>query len=180
MASKKKAAKQKKHPAKSVDAPESKKLSLSKKKMALLAGGGIAALLIVYIIHSLFQKPQGPLEMGICRIFAEQRLVNPQTFCLTSVDYLNVAKAYRIYYTYIGAYGEFNSHITDCVFKPEGENGWPALARARIGRHSVPDGEIANFNKSIPSIVASEPDLEIPAGAEGLTGLRAKECMKNF
>ena len=144
-----------------------------------IAVGGLVAALVGLFLWALSLPAYGTIELGICRTFAEIQLSNPHTFCMTSAENLTRAKGYRLYYTEIGAYGEYGSHRMDCAFGREMLDGQALIRSVTIDNRPVDAEIIAAFNKTIPIVVAANPDTSMPRPTEGLQGLRKQECFVN-
>lgn len=135
------------------------KLPKDKKKLRRNAALGFLAFAALFIWYGL-QPLVGPQEVGICRTFAEMKLKYPQTMKLTTTD--QFGDALRLYFTYIGPFGETRSSIIECRVRPDPATGQPQLYAIKIDRTPVSDAEVQEFNRTIPYILQHNPNRVIP------------------
>ncbi len=111
----------------------------------------------------------GPPQVGICRTFVELELKYPETLRLSSYEIFE--KSQRLYYLFIGPFGEWRSGRVDCKFKTDPATGGPLLDSVAIDRMPIPQERIDLYNKTIPIILASKPNLAIPRSIYEVTDL---------
>ncbi len=141
-----------------------------RRKLKIRAGLGIVGFIVLLLWWGM-QPLQGNMDYGICRTFAETQTTNADTFRILS--YENYGSLWKIFYSFTGAYGEQRSNYIECAFKDD-----PAMGRVagsiKLNRKPISPEALALFNKSIPAITASQPNLVIPAplGERDLIGLK--------
>lgn len=141
-----------------------------KRKIQKMAVGGGLFLIIILVWFGM-QPLQGNADYGICRTYAELKANNPDTMRI--ISYENYGRAWKIFYTFTGQYGEQRSNIIDCTFANDA-NGQIIVRDIKINRISIGPEAVATFNKSIPAVLAGKPNLVIPPPLEetNLNGLR--------
>lgn len=141
-----------------------------KRKIQKMIAGGVFLLLVVVIWFGM-QPLQGTMDYGICRTYAELHANNPQG--MRVISYENYGRAWKIFYTYTGQYGEQRSNIIDCTFGNDPQ-GQIIAHNIKINRTDITEEQLELFNKSIPAIVKGKPNLAIPRPLEetDLNGLR--------
>jgi hypothetical protein len=127
-----------------------------------MIGGGVFGVLSLILALGL-QPLRATIDYGICRTLAELKSANPST--MKVISYENYGSAWKIFYTFIGSYGEQRSNFIDCVFTIDAE-GKKILREAKINRKSIDQADLDVFNLSIPAIIAANPNLEIPPPLE--------------
>lgn len=147
--------------------PAQRKKRRQKQKMA---AGGTLFLLIAFIWYGL-QPITATIEYGVCRTLAELKARNYNT--MKVISYENYGPAWKIFYTFTGQYGEQRSNYIDCVFTRNAQ-GQLVLKDAKINRDPVDKETLDLFNKSIPAVIAGNPNLRVPPRLEesDLNGLR--------
>lgn len=150
-------------------AAHAKKLKRRRLKIRIVAG---LILFLTVLIWYGMQPFKGDANYGICRTFAELRVAYPHTIKILS--YENYGGAWKIFYSFIGEYGEQKSNYIDCTFTVNPANGQRELKEVKINRRSIPKEELRRFNLSIPGVLKGKPNLVVPAPLEetDLMGLR--------
>ncbi|MCM2344026.1 MAG: hypothetical protein NDJ24_05640 [Alphaproteobacteria bacterium] len=150
-------------------AAQEKKLKRGRLKKRI--AGGVVAVLAVFIWYGM-QPFRGDADYGVCRTFAELRIAYPHTMKILS--YENYGGAWKIFYSFIGEYGEQRSNYIDCAFTVNPANGQRELKEVKINRRPVSKEELKRFNLSIPGVLKGKPNLVIPAPLDeaDLMGLR--------
>ena len=117
------------------------------------------------ILYWGFKPTMGGMHYGICRVFLESRFVYPKTLRISEVDWYKEEQ--RIFYNVIEPFGSTLSGVIKCQFaKPTAQSPY-VLTGVTLNRQSIPEKEVAYFNKTIPAILAYPPELRIPAAAIG-------------
>jgi hypothetical protein len=111
-----------------------------------------------------YQPLEGPVQVGICRTYAELKLAYPDTFRITT--YETFERSTRLYYTYIEPFGQFRSEMIDCKFLPP-RGPIPQIEAVEVNRIVEDDDKVEEFDRTIPSIMANKPDLIIPRPYSG-------------
>lgn len=155
-------------PKKRISAAARRKRRRTQKMIA----GGVFALLILLIWFGV-QPLRGNMDYGICRTFAELQSSNPDTMKI--ISYENYGAAWKIFYSFIGQYGEQRSNFIDCVFTNDA-NGQRIIREVKINRVPLDKVIVDRFNMSIPGVIAAGPNLVIPPKLEesNLRGLRSE------
>lgn len=120
---------------------------------------GLLAALTWYGMQPLVATP----EYGLCKTYVELQVQYPNSLRLTEYDVYG--KSTRIFYTHRDASGSTRSEMTECVIVPHPQIGYIAESIS-TNRKPISEEELIKFNKSIPGILASEPNLQIPAPVE--------------
>ena len=146
--------------------PIKKKFKVTKKHVAL----GAAAL-ISFIVWFGLQPVTGPIQFGICRTFAEMRLSYPETMQVTAMDQFQ--STIRVFYTFSDPYGINRSQSISCSFTQD-ELGNMIIHKIKFNARPYDrEDMIEAFNKTIPSIIAANPDLVYrPPPTEDLKSLK--------
>ncbi len=132
-------------------------------------------LLIVIILAWFGMQPlKGNMDYGVCKTFAE--LHSNSLSPIRVVSYENYGDVWKVFYSYIGQYGEQKSNFIDCTFATD-PAGNRVLREAKINRTEISKAQLKRFNMSIPGIIAAGPDLVIPPPLEesDLQGLRNQD-----
>lgn len=117
-----------------------------------------------------FQPIKGPIQVGICRTFAELNLTYPETFRLYGTEQFE--RSWRLYYTYIGPFGENSANMIECRFANDPRRGL-VLDHVLLNRVEMDAQTIEAFNKTIPIVLAYKPNQIIPGAAgDSLVGLK--------
>ncbi|QQG36456.1 MAG: hypothetical protein HYS17_01295 [Micavibrio aeruginosavorus] len=151
--------------------PPSKAQRIKRRRQQKKIAAGVI-LVMAFLIWFGFQPLKGDMDYGVCRTFAELRVANPSTMRILS--YENYGEAWKIFYTFIGEYGEQRSNYIDCVFTVNPATGQRELREVKINRVKVGKEELKRFNLSIPAVIKGKPNLVIPPPLEksDLMGLR--------
>lgn len=142
-----------------------------RRKIQKMIAGGVLLLLVLFIWYGI-QPFRGNMDYGICRTFAELRAGHPETMRI--ISYENYGSSWKIFYSYIGEYGEQKSNFIDCTFTNDPVRGHRIMKEVKINRIPVEKELLDRFNLSIPGVIAGKPDLVIPAplSETDLRGLR--------
>jgi hypothetical protein len=131
-------------------------------KMILLGGTLIITLFLWWGLKPLY----GTIHVGICRTLIQLQLKYPATLKVTAVEWFK--NDLRFYITYIDPFGQDRSDMFECEFNPD-----LTLIDARINRVSIGADKVEAFNKSIPMVIAADPDLTIaPPPTTSIRGLK--------
>lgn len=151
--------------------PITKAQRLKRRRLQKRIAAGVFFLLVLLVWYGM-QPFKGNMDYGICRTFAELRIAYPSTMKILS--YENYGSAWKVFYSFIGEYGEQRSNYIDCAFTTNPANNQRELAEVKINRRPVPKEELKRFNQSIPGVIKGKPNLIIPAPLEeaDLIGLR--------
>lgn len=133
-----------------------------RRRLQKMIAGGVFAIIVLVIAVGL-QPLRATIDYGICRTLAELKSANPST--MKVISYENYGNAWKLFYTFTGPYGEQRSNFIDCVFTNDAA-GNKILHEAKINRKQIEQSDLDIFNLSIPAIIASNPDLEIPPPLE--------------
>lgn len=117
-------------------------------------------LFLMFLIWFGMQPIKGTIHVGICRVFVERTLKYPPTFRFVQYDLFQ--NAHRIYYTFMGPFGETRSNLAECTFDHDPQTGYPVLKGVNINRSPVDQVQIDTFNKTIPLIMGFEINRIIP------------------
>ncbi len=129
--------------------------SLKKSKQILVGTIAFLFVMVALIVYSC-QPPKGSMMYGICSAFLEQIVDYP-----TSVQKLYVEqfpRAVRIYFNQTDAFGQFTQDMIECAVDPNALK----FTKVLYNRKPVDAKKIENFNRSIPVVAASDPDLTLP------------------
>lgn len=129
--------------------------SLKKSKQILVGVIGFLFVMVALITYSC-QPPKGSIMYGICSAFLEQIVDYP-----TSIQKLYVEqfpRAVRIYFNQTDAFGQFTQDMIECAADPNALK----FTKVLYNRKPVDAQKIEKFNRTIPVIVASGPDLTLP------------------
>ncbi len=120
---------------------------------------GTSVFFTLFILWGM-QPLHGTVHIGICRTLIETQIKYPTSLKITAIEWFK--NNLRIYFTHIDSFGQNRSEFFECEFKPD-----MTLADARINRKTLGADIVANFNKTIPQVIASKPDNTIPPGYKG-------------
>ncbi len=129
-----------------------------KQKMYL----GIGAAVLVFLIWFAMQPLRAGINFGVCRTYLEARMKYPTSFQVTRYD--EYGRSLRIFYTYTDAFGGTRSEMAECIAIPDASGGI-VMHDIKINRKSINKEELDRFNKTIPGIIAHNPDTIIPRPA---------------
>lgn len=136
--------------------------ALKKRKIIFFSGGGFLCVLILLMLYSC-QPPKGTIMYGVCGALLEQLVSYPP-----SVQHLYVEqfpRVVRIYFNQMDAFGQFTQDMIECSAD---EKKFPNLYLKSVtyNRKAIDAKVLERFNKTIPVIIASEPDLTLPEPPE--------------
>ncbi len=106
------------------------------------------------------------IRYGICKTYVEMNVMYPQFLEFVSaeetVELQTFLPVVRTYYKRIGSFGEQILDFAECTF----ERDTLFLESVKINRERVHPAEdmekIQQYNKTIPIVIAAEPDLASP------------------
>lgn len=136
------------------------------------------ALIVLVILIGLIWYGMQPIiattEYGICKTFVETRVRYPTSLQLTFYDIYG--NSTRLFYTYRDASGSMRSEVAECIINPHPQIGYIAET-IKINRIPISETDLVLFNKSIPAILSSEMNLQVPKEPEvgNLYELRPQE-----
>lgn len=131
----------------------------SKKKKTLYALLGLAAF-VALIIWWAQQPLRGGPVMALCRVFAEKQLKYPQTLKLTTVDWFGDST--RLYYTFVGPFGENRSSMIDCRYQIDPTTNVVSFYSIKIDKNDMRQDQVDAFNKTIPYLMRHKMNNIIP------------------
>ena len=133
-----------------------------KRKKMWMTIGGISFLAL--IIWWGVQPIKGPMEYGVCKVFASRLVKYPQTIRMVSA-YINIP-VISIVYSYIDPYGNYKSERLDCnfIYDDYGNFRMHSAVIIKNKREQVPQELVDQFNPTIPGVILAEPDLVMPGG----------------
>jgi hypothetical protein len=121
----------------------------------------VLGVLLSYGIYLLFVPYKGTMPFGICKVFLELNVPYPHTLRLSSVE--EFSTSVRIWYADIDSFGEYRLEPIQCYFKAGPNAAVPyVLDKVAINRRELDPQKVADFNRSVPGIFASPPDLTLP------------------
>ncbi len=124
------------------------------------AGATIFLLLLILIIMFACGNPrQGTILYGICNTFLEQNIAYPEVIRRQRVE--QYPRGVRIYYSEIDPFGQHRFDMIECAFF-KNETGQILLENVMINREEVDQEILDKFNPTIPIIMMSEPNLDLP------------------
>ncbi len=131
-----------------------------KRKRIFKGGGALVGLaLFGWLVNYMFTPYRAGITFGICKTFLELNLQFPQDMRISTVD--DFGEYVRIWYTQLDAFGEYRMENIQCHFRADEVTG-AAIDKITINRREVDPERITKFNKILPVILASPPDLTIP------------------
>lgn len=142
-----------------------------KRKKKIKIWSGVAAFMM-FLIYWGFMAPKASQEYAICRTFAEMLEIYPSSLKVVEIDPFD--ESMRITYLSRNPHGSSMAKMIECIFRPDAVSGL-ALDTVNLNREPFDDDfYIEKFNRSIPAIMAGDPDLSIPprAGDDPLTWKR--------
>ena len=124
--------------------------------------GGIAFTIIALFTWAgfyLFAPYKAGITYGICKTYLELNVQFPQDLRISTVD--DLGSSVRIWYTQVDAFGEYRMESIHCHYRADEVTG-AALDKITINRREVNPARVTEFNKILPVIINSPPDLTIP------------------
>lgn len=132
------------------DKPKKKDLEAKVVKYGFIGG---LVLILGMMVYSC-QPAKGSMAYAICSTFLELNTPYPHTLRYVSLEESRTAA--RIYYTNIDPFGEYKLEMIECKFGPDQQMGM-RITEIMRNRKAV-DADIVNaFNKTLPTIMASDP-----------------------
>lgn len=124
-------------------------------------GLGILGVILLVILMSVYalQPKKASMAYGICSTFLELNTTYPQT--LNYIDLEGSRTAVRIYFTSVDAFGQFKQEMLECKFGPDEQMGMKLVEVLR-NRRPVDVEMVKEFNLTLPTIMASDPNLVMP------------------
>lgn len=119
---------------------------------------GVCVFLIVMSVVSGGGKKQGHPMFGICKTYLELNTRYPGTLKYTIVEQYKTAV--RICYNYTTPFGGLKSDFIECSF--DNRPGDVRLKAIYVDRKQQPREKVDEFNKTLRTILASNPDLSLP------------------
>lgn len=141
-------------------ARKSPKIQLRDRDAKLFKYGmiGAAVLFLALIVYSC-QPAKGSMAYGICSTYLQMNTDYPYTLRYTGLEESNTAV--RIYFTSIDPFGTYKQETIECKFGP-GPGGGARVTTILRNRNAVDAQIVRDFNKVLPTIVASNPNLAMP------------------
>jgi len=141
---------------------QSKLAEAEKLKKKRMFKGGIAFTIIALFTWAgfyLFAPYKAGITYGICKTYLELNVQFPQDLRISTVD--DLGSSVRIWYTQVDAFGEYRMESIHCHYRADEVTG-AALDKITINRREVNPARVTEFNKILPVIINSPPDLTIP------------------
>lgn len=130
-----------------------KKLKFNRRYLLIPAG------LIMALVFVGLMPLKGSIQYGTCRVFIEKRAIYPLYLDIISV--LERPSDVRVEYTVVNEFGDTLFHTITCIFRPDPQTGF-ALNEVILDRRKIDQKELADFNATIPAILANPPNLILP------------------
>ncbi len=113
---------------------------------------------------------KGSMAYGICRVFLERYVQYPSTLRISTVK--EFTESVRIWYIQTDSFGQYRMEPIRCYYKADAAQGY-ILDKITVRRKKLDREQIESFNKILPVIRASNPDLTIPHKLpDNITALR--------
>jgi hypothetical protein len=142
-------------------APAGGKKSKPRNKKRVVLYSFLGAMAFVALITWWAMQPlRGGPVMALCRVFAEKQLKYPQTLQLTTVDWFGDST--RLYYTFIGPFGENRSSMIDCRYQIDPATKAISFYSIKIDKNEIRQDQVEAFNKSIPFLMRHKMNNIIP------------------
>ncbi len=143
---------------------------IKRKKMFNYAFYLVGLTLLFWAYDFLFSPYLADMKYGICKVYLELNVQYPQDLRVSTVD--DYGTYTRIWYTQLDAFGEYRMEQIQCNFRADEITGI-ALEKVAVNRREVDPQSVADFNRSIPVILAHPPSLEVPPPlTDSLSGLQ--------
>lgn len=142
-----------------------KEQKAKRKKQMKIGGALIGALLLGFLVKSLFTPYKGGVTYGICKVFLETQVQFPKHLRHTGMK--DFGDSVRIWYTRIDAFGEDRMETMRCYYKYDEELGSSIVDKVTIDRREVDPRKVESFNRSLPVVLKNLPDLTYPKPLEG-------------
>lgn len=131
----------------------------NKRRVALYSFLGFMGF-VALITWLAIQPLRGGPVMALCRVFAEKQLKYPQTLKLTTVDWFGDST--RLYYTFIGPFGENRSSLIDCRYQIDPQTKAISFYSIKIDKNEIRQDQVDAFNKAIPYLLHQKMNNIIP------------------
>lgn len=139
-----------------------KTVDFVKRKPRTSAFMSVLFFIAIFIWYGL-QPIRGSMYYGVCRVFTQMQLRYPDTMEVVSADVFSAE--WRVYYTFIDAFGSERSEMVKCIFGPSQKTGFK-IEEAQLlrgtKRTEFDQKTLDKFNATIPAIIAGEPNLILP------------------
>lgn len=142
-----------------------KKDKKKKKKANWKLRLGITTVLLSAFIWYGLQPLQGTEKYALCRVFIELQLKYPDTLKIVQVRQFQNEE--RVYYVYIGPYGERKLEMMSCAFAKDPNTGLFKMNYAKLNRDNVPQEQVDGFNMALPYIQKLNLDKDLPPKWDG-------------
>lgn len=130
----------------------------AKKKRQIIIGSIMGIFMIVVLSFVACQPPKGTIMYGLCGALLEQLVDYP-----TSLEYLEVEqfpRSLRIYFNQTDAFGQIKQDMIECVADDKSKTF--RFEEVLYNRRPLDKQIVDGFNKTIPVVVSSNPDLTLP------------------
>jgi len=126
-----------------------------------LGGIGFFFFLVIFMLYN----PQATIHYGVCKVYIELNEPYPEKIKYLSLE--DFGQTLRVIYRRVDPFGVVSVNVAECTFKIEDNALTPYLQSVDInGKQKTYVAEdpkkIEEFNKSVPAIEASPPDLSVP------------------
>lgn len=126
---------------------------------------GIPFFLLAVLIWYGTRPILGTQDFALCRTFVELQLKYPQTLKVLSSTKFQAEE--RVYYVYIGPYGERKIEMMSCKFGTDPASGRKILVEAKLNRKAMPEKSVRGFNQGLPYINEMNLEKRAPARWDG-------------
>lgn len=133
-----------------------------KKQKQVLFGSIVGLMALVAFIMYACQPPKGTIMYGLCGALLEQVVDYP-----TSMQHLYVEqfpRSLRIYFQQTDAFGQVKQDMIECIADPDARAF--RFEQVLYNRKPLAQDVVERFNKTIPVVAASNPDLTLPPPPE--------------
>jgi len=149
-----------------------------KKMQRRIAYVAVGAGLFVWLAWYLFAPYKAGITYGVCNTFLQLQVAYPQHMRISEVE--DFGDSVRIWYVRMDPFGEERMESMRCYFRyvqedEEVKYGTAPFVIDRVTRNRRPyfPEKVEAFNRSIPAVIAGNPDLVIPDPLpDSLSGLK--------